>query len=381
VLGRSREPTGAARFAIGARTVITVTADDRQLDQAIDRVDPRGRFAMAAIETYPLGTPLIAIDAARLAAVAEWPRGTTRESVAAVSRALTPRGVSDVTLANGALALSANVSAAGAASRDLAHLYLAAWLFDPQDGTRIVDLGRLRSGRSTYQGVPQTSCPCRLVGIGVLPNAKQVPSSGQIHLGLGALTYHSGTGVPQSARAELTQTAWRSNTAGVRVIATGSGVGFDIPMTAVVGDSGPSEGEPLVMASLAGQPSVLPAVAGSRAESLAVDGGQQGTLPVQGLDSNTITVRPVVVAASVPRIGPGGVFVDLGTLERAQAGPTVAVTSEQVWLGPRAPPNAVAAYGRPDCISTRCNARPRSSARPSTPARLWPTTSCCWPRS
>ena len=53
----------AARFAIGARTVVTVTADDRQLDQAVDRVDPRGRFAMAAIETYPLGTPLIGVDA------------------------------------------------------------------------------------------------------------------------------------------------------------------------------------------------------------------------------------------------------------------------------------------------------------------------------
>lgn len=112
-------------------------------------------------------------------------------------------------------------------------------------------------------------------------------------------------------------------------------------MTAVVGETGSDGGEPPVMASLAGQPSVLPAVAGGQAESLAVNGGQQGTLPVQGLDSNTITVRPVIAAAALPRIGPGGVFVDLGTLERAQTGPTFAVTSEQVWLGPQAPPNAV----------------------------------------
>ena len=115
-------------------------------------------------------------------------RGTTHESVAAVSRALTPKVVPEVTSPNGALAVSADVSASGAARRDLAHLYLAAWLFDPQDGTRIVDLGRLRPGSSTYQGVPQTSCPCRLVGIGVLPSAKRVPSSGQIHLGLDALS-------------------------------------------------------------------------------------------------------------------------------------------------------------------------------------------------
>ena len=331
----------AARFSIGARTVVTVTADDRQLDQAVDRVDPRGRFAMAAIETYPLGTPLIGVDASRLAAVAEWPRGTTYQSVAAVSRALTPRAPPEVTLADGALAVSANVSASGVARQDLAHLYLAAWLFDPQDGTRIVDLGELRSGRFAYQGVPQTNCPCRLVGIGVLPSAKRVPSTGQIDLGLDALTYQSGTGVPQSARAELTPTAWLSNSALVGVVAAGSGVGFDIPMTTVVGDTGANGGAPAVMASLAGQPSVLPAIAGGRAESLAVEDGQDGTLAVQGLDSNTIAVRPVIAAASLPRIGLGGVFVDLGTLERAQTGPTIAVTSEQVWLGPQAPPDAV----------------------------------------
>jgi len=329
----------AARFSVGARTVVTVTAGDQQLDQAVDHVDPHRRFAMAAIETYPYGTPVIGVDAARLAGAVEWPPGTAAESVAAVSRALIPRRVPEVTVTNDALAVSADVSASGAARRDLAHLYLAAWLFDPQDGTRIVDLGRLRPGRSTYDGVPSLSCPCRLVGIGVLPSAKRVPSSGQIELGLGALRNHSGTGVPQSARAELTQAAWRSTTDGVGVVAAGSGVGFDIPMTAVVSDT--SQAEPSAMASLAGQPSVLPAVAGGLAESLAVDGGQQGTLPVQGLDSNTITVRPVIAAASLPRIGSAGVFVDLGTLERAQTGPTVAVTSQQVWLGPQAPSNAV----------------------------------------
>jgi hypothetical protein len=116
-------------------------------------------------------------------------------------------------------------------------------------------------------------------------------------------------------------------------------VGFDIPMTAVVGDIG-YKGASSAMASLAGPPSVLPAIAGSRAQRLAA-GGQQGTLPVQGLDGYNITTRPVVAAASLPRIGPGGVIVDLGMLERAQAAPTFPETSEQVWLGPQAPPNAV----------------------------------------
>ena len=331
----------AATFSIGARTVVTVTADDRRLEQAVDEVDPRGRFAMAAIQVFGPGTPLIGVDAKRLAAAAEWPGGTTDESVAAVIRALTPSTVSEVNLLSGTLAVSTNVSASGAASQDLAHLALTAWLFDPQDGTFTVSLGRLRVGRSTYQSVAQTNCPCRLVGIGVLPSATHVPSSGQIHLAVNALTYRSGMGVPHSARAELTPADWRSSMTGIRVIATGSRVGIDIPMTAVSGDIGYG-GVSSVMASIAFAPSVLPAVAGRSAESLAVGGGQDGALPVQGLDGDNITVRPAVVAAgSLPRIGPGGVIVDLAALERAQTRPTGPEASEEVWLGPQAPANAV----------------------------------------
>jgi putative ABC transport system permease protein len=329
----------AARFSLGAPTVVTVTAGNLQLNQAVHAVDPRGRFAMAAVEVSTSSTALMGVDAARLPAVATWPDGTTDASVAAVSRTLTPRKVFDLTLPNGELAVSVTVSASGAARRDLAHLDLEAWLFDPVAGTRVVDLGRLRPGSFTYAGAPQAGCPCRLAGIGVLPSAKRVPSSGQIHLGLTALTYRPGPGAPRSARAELTAAAWRSTLTGVRVIANPSGVDFDLPMRAVASDVGPyAEG---AAASVAGPPSVLPAVGDSRAEALAVDGGQDGTLAVQGLDGSNITVRPVIAATAVPRIGSGGVFLDLGSLERAQTAPTFLQASEQVWLGPQAPANAV----------------------------------------
>ena len=167
---------------------------------------------MAAVEINTLSTALIGVDATRLAAVAAWPSGTTHASVVAVGRALTPRTAPDVILANGALGVSAAVSASGAASRDLAHLHLEAWLFDPMHGSRTIDLGTLRRGRSIYQGVPQAGCPCRLTGIGVLPNAKRVPSSGHIQLGLDALTYRSGQGAPQSARATSSTESKRCST-------------------------------------------------------------------------------------------------------------------------------------------------------------------------
>ena len=329
----------AARFSIGAPTVVTVTASNEQLDRAVHAVDPRGRFAMAAAQISTSSTDLMAVDAARLPVVGAWPEGTTRASVAAVSRALTPKKVFEVPLANGALAVSAKVSAAGAASRDLARLHLQVWMFDSVEGDRLVDLGALRAGRSTYQAGPQPHCPCRLTGIGVLPGGKRVPPSGQVHLDLHALSYRSASGARHSARAELTAAAWHSSVGGVRVVARPSGVAFDIPISSVKSDLGPfAEG---AQASIVGPPSVLPAVGDSRAQQLAVDGGQDGTLPAQGLDGSSITVRPVIGAASLPRLGSGGVFVDLGTLERTQTFPTFEDATPQVWLGPRAPANAV----------------------------------------
>jgi putative ABC transport system permease protein len=324
----------AARFSIGAPTVVTVSADDLQLAQAVDAVDPRRRFAMDAVEISTSSTLLMGVDATRLQAVATWPGGTTHASVAAVSRAMAPKPAFDVILANGALAVSAAVSTSGA-SRDLAHLDLEAWLFDPAKGSLTVDLGRLRPGRSIYRGVPQAGCPCRLTGIGVLSATKRVPSPGQIHLGLDTLSYRSESGALRDARAELTPRAWRSTLAGVRVIANRTGVGFDIPMTAIAAAVGPYT--ETAAASLAGPPSVLPAVVGGQG----VEPG--ASLAEQGLDGNTISVRPVIIATSLPRLGPTGVFVDLGTLERAQIGPALPSfeASAQVWLGPRAPANAV----------------------------------------
>ena len=323
-----------ARFSTGARTVVTVTANDLRLDQAVHAVDPHGRFAMAAVEVDSSSTLLEAVDASRLPAVAAWPGGTTRQTVATVSRALTPKKVFEVILPNGAVTVSADVATSGVASRDLAHVHLEAWLFDPVHGSRVVDLGQVRAGRFTYRGTPQTGCPCFLTGVGVLPTVKRVARSGHIQLGLDGLSYPTGTGAPTSAQAELAPAAWRSTLTGVRVTDSPARVGFDIPMAAVASDVGPYADGPA--ASLAGPPAVLPAVAGTQAVQ---DPG--ATLAEQGLDGNTITVRPVITATALPRVGAAGVLVDLGTLERSASRPTFLQASEQVWLGPDAPADAV----------------------------------------
>src|SRR5579884_296206 len=79
-----------AAFDIGAPTVVTVTPQGTGLEQAVDRADPRGRFAMAAVSLVTPSSQVLAVDARRLPAVAAWPRGISREGVRAISRALHP---------------------------------------------------------------------------------------------------------------------------------------------------------------------------------------------------------------------------------------------------------------------------------------------------
>ena len=283
-----------------------------------------------------------------------------------MGRALTPPVTPDVVLGNGALRIAATGSASGAAAEALAHLDLEAGLFDPVRGSRTVDLGPLRSGRYIYRGGPQAGCPCRLTGIGVLPNTKRVPNSGHLQLGLNALTFLDQHGAPNNAQAELVPEAWRPSLTGVRVTA-GSSVRFDIPMKAVAANVGPYRNTEA--ASLVGPPPVLPAVGGSQAQF------QGETLAEQGLDGNTITVQRAVTASSLPRIGPAGVLVDLGRLEAIQVAPTFLQASKQVWLGSHAPADAISrlrAAGLPDrrCPTLIASHQPGGPQRSSPGLRL-----------
>ena len=94
------------------------------------------------------------------------------------------------------------------------------------------------------------------------------------------------------------------------------------------------------MAAPADHPSTLPVVATSELESL--NNGQMGSVPTQGLDGNTINVQPVITASALPRLGTNALMVDLGLLSNLQVGPTSPGATDEVWLGPNAPADALA---------------------------------------
>lgn len=340
----------ASTFAVGAQTVVTVRPRGRDLQQAVDRIDPHGRFAMAAVQISTPSTELLAVDARRLPAVAFWPAGTARASIEQISRALTPAAAPTVELPAGSLRLRAEVAASGTLASHLDDLELAAWVFNPQLTTTVVALGRLHRGHAGYSASTRLVCPggCRLVGVGIIPtSARALAGGGRIELTLEGVAVRSHAGRYRTLPADLTAGGWRATTQGVRLTHAGAGtVSFAIALDALSGYSSGLYDTSPPMAAVADYPSNLPGVAGaaslnSAATTYAATAYGTKLIASSGLDGNPISIRPVLTAASLPRVGSDAQLVDLGFLMRAQLYARAPGATDQVWLGPAAPHDAV----------------------------------------
>ena len=332
-----------ATFNVGADTVVTVTPQGTGLEQAVQRVDPRGRFAMAAVTVLTSSSQLLAVDASRMRRVAFWPVGISPMSLRAISRALRPPAEPEVTLPDAPVRVTAATGVSPAAAPRLANLALGLWVFNPQLGTTIVPLGSLRIGTRTYEAPLAGACPggCRLVGIGAIPVPnRQPPGSGTIDLSLTGVASALPSGRWSSVSADLHPQGWRSNTGGVHVRSSRLRLTLEIPASAAAADVGATSAIP-PMVSVADVPQVLPAVATSEVEALNGGSGVNSAVPVQGLDGNTLDVTPVATVSALPRLGSDAVMVDLDLLSRFQSSANSLNTSDQVWLGPDAPRDAI----------------------------------------
>jgi hypothetical protein len=329
-----------ARFEVGARTVVTVAPQSAtNLERAVHQVDPSGQFAMAVIDVHTPSTSLLAVDARRLAAAASWPRGVTAQSVRTVIGRLTPATAPAVQLPDAPLRIQAQTTTAVGA-----HLELGAWVSNGTQGSAIINMGPLHEGRRPYRADLADLCPggCRLAGLGILPAAgRRLPTAGTIRLTIARIWSEPPGGRPVTVSADLAAGDWRATAAGVSVA---SGQARGITLTASAGaigaDAGAAGTTTAPMASPADHPRLLPAVVTSELKSLNGDTG--GKLPTQGLDGDTVDLRPAVSASALPRVGTDAAMVDLGLLSRVQTNPTSPETSDEVWLGPAAPADAIA---------------------------------------
>jgi putative ABC transport system permease protein len=335
----------AARFQVGARTVVNIApTSPGTLESAVDRVDPNGRFAMAVADLHTSSTTLVGVEASRLGAVASWPSGISNRRLEAVQHAINPRIVPAVELPNRPVELSARVSASGQAASHLRDLDLSMWVFNTTGGSAIVNLGPLRDGAATYRGSLSAICPagCRMSGLGVLPaSGTRPPVSGAVQLTVTRIASPLAGGATRTAAAHLEASGWRSAAPGVD-IAPGGGAGLTLTVSAaaMTTDAGATGASTAPMAAPDDAPHTLPAVVTSQLASVNVGSGTSFTS--NGLDGNSINVRPAVLASALPRIGADAELLDLDLLSNVQTGPTDPGLTDEVWLGPRAPSDAVA---------------------------------------
>jgi putative ABC transport system permease protein len=331
----------AATFTVGTKEVVTVTPRGVGLEQAVDRVDPRGRFAMAAVQITTPSSSALAVDASRLSAALPWPRGISATTLAATSRLLAPPTAPAINLPGTAVRLAANAMVPGG-STAWRNLEVVAWAFNSQVGTTIVDLGALRPGARTYQASVGEVCPggCRLAGLGVIPAPNHnAPTSGTVDLTVTGLSTLSAAGSWTPMGFDSFAGGWRGTSADVQVGPSGAGgLSIVVPASAIADYTGAVGFATSPMASPADHPAVLPAAVTSEIESLNGIAGVR----ISGLDGNTISVGSAVTVTALPRVGDNAAMVDLDLLTRSQVGPTSPDTADEVWLGPDAPRDVIA---------------------------------------
>ena len=171
---------------VGAPRVLNVRATSPgQLLSAVRRADPAGRSAMAVVRTDAAAGPVLAVDAARLAAVAPYLDGYGVGGWNAVADLLHPAGFAPATLQAAQVELDASWLPVGDPTGTVS---IATRLIGP-DGATDVAFGPVSPGRHTYRApTPSCAAGCRLVSV-TLSSTVGRPAAGS------GLTVHAVSGL------------------------------------------------------------------------------------------------------------------------------------------------------------------------------------------
>jgi hypothetical protein len=315
----SDQRTERARIDVGATRIVPVAlAPAAALIDATRRLDPDGRFAMAAV-LLPgdpiLGSPVLAVDSGRLATTALWPHGTGMTAAAAAAK-VRPKAADPFVVSGSALAVDLTVTALTGDKPQL-RVNLV-----PLSGAAVkrLDLGDLRPGRATYRGAtPECSAGCRVASI-------EVAQPGQVEftvdLGLHRLAQ---AGPDREVVSDFTN--WvaskqqrAEDTLAIRTAGEGTA-----SLHVVASSYGTLDGR------------IRPPDAAYPVPTLAAGPATQA---MRGLDRREEPSVVVGTSPVLPRVGTIGRLVDLEFLERI-AYDVTALPLAEVWLGPNAPRDAV----------------------------------------
>jgi len=314
-----------ADVELGAARVLTVAATSRtQLQYAVHRADPGGRDAMAAVIDRTSNPPLLAVDTARLAAVATW-----RPEYGPVTALPATAPVAVPLITGRRLDLRVASERPGSA-------VLGAVLTHESTGAAVrIEFGGIRRGEQTVSAaVPACAeAPgCRLVSWQLYPSTGPDGQAVAGALTLRGLTQAGPAGTVLDAARLAEVSRWHTDVAGlaVRIAATGRGLSL------AAGDQpGKAAGTGVYAVET---PLPLPIVlAGRRPTTWRFDDATSASF-----GSAATPVRLAGTARLLPVLGGSGMLADLESVRRLDAdGGTY-----QVWLRAGAPGSVVDALRR-----------------------------------
>ncbi len=318
-----------ANFVTGAATVLDVHVPEGvNLVTAVRRADPRGRYAMAAVVSLSPSQNLLAVDAARLARVTDWPTSTSRYSLRRIIRWLTPKLTPPLVVTGSQVRMTVRLAAAVNPEPDLQFS-----LIDGAGYPGVADFGYLSPGTHSY--VAQLPRPC--VGgcrITALVPYWTPPGSGdqtaQYTLSISGLQQSSTGSLWEAVPGRLSAPGyWHSGGPGAIASAAGPDPVFTFS------DNSQDLTAPQVL------PAPLPATLhGVVTDSSQVSDPAQATL--EDLDGTTLNVNSTVTVAALPNVGAIGFMLDLPQALRAETSPQSGAQNE-VWLAPHTPARVIRA--------------------------------------
>ena len=330
---RNYELVASAR--VGAPEVLTVDVPPgKTLSSIVAKADPSGRLA-TAVDSYigvsggTAGEYTIAVDPARFARIASWPRQLSQPEIHALTSGLSPHAASPIVLSGTAVRITINVSSLSVAGEQL--------YANVATGASPVTFGTLPKHGTVMLTGPLTGCPCDLQSLALTLPGGQLSyggSSAQVSakLTISALDVRQhGRWVPAASSGSLDSAAtWRDETAGEPAQSTASTVASGSKgFTWTIADI-PSAHDPTL--GVADVPSPMPAIV---AGSLGTSG--QPLFNGNGLDGSAVQMRTVAALPWVPAAPGNGVIVDRRYAE-LEAGGNLTVASQQVWLAAGALP-------------------------------------------
>ena len=326
-----------ARTVVGADTVLTVTSPSgTDTATAVRAADPAGQWAMAVsslelLSSSASGRRVLGVDSERLAAVAYWRDDFAPRGLREIADRLRAPAAPAVELRGDVLSMQVRTDRLTVVGQPASVVHLAAEVVDARGVTQRVDLGPLPAERGLLRAPVRCANVCRLATLRVTKTTFAEASGSfvieQIADGRGPVD----AGLTDAER-------WRAlgTTEPATLRGDASGLAVDVATAEAT----------MPQLAPADSPLPLPAVV---TRSLLT--GSTDTPRAVGLNQAALPVDVVTVARALPRAQADGILVDR-TYALRQAGSTGNLGTEQVWLGPAAPADAVDRLTRAGLVVT-----------------------------